>query len=551
MRKESFAALLSVWLAAAVPAAAQLSGQQVLTFRSELDGSQQPYAVYVPRSLDAGRRYPLIVVLHEVGANHQVALRRIFGLDPRTNAGPVRGSAALPGIDFIVVAPLARGRIGYEGIGEKDIYDAIEDVKRRLPIDEDRIYLTGAASGGGGALRLALARPDFWAAVAPACPMAREGLEELAANAINLPIHLFHGELDPLVPVTVARNWHAALLDAGAPVEYVEFPRVRHNAWDFAYRGGRVLEWFAQRKRDRYPERVHYTSSTYRHASAYWVRLDALTPGTPAAIDARFTSRNALQIQTRNLDGFTLELSDHPQFASRQPLSIAIDSARPVRIARPAATLSFQRDAKGWQAGRRVIPADGKRPRAEGPMREVIAERHIYVYGMADDPDDRELDRRIEVAREAAQWGPDGARVRFTPEILSDREVLEEDLRSANLILFGTRATNALIERFAARFPIELNVGAADYGLAFLVPDNGRYLMVSSGLPWWIGAEHLKLWNEPYVGPRYGALLSFGDYLLFRGSLENVIAQGRFDRHWKVPEDQAAKMVESGAVQVR
>ena len=107
--------------------------------------------------------------------------------------------------------------------------------------------------GGGGALWLALTRPDVWAAVAPVCPAAFPGSEELAPNALNLPIRLFHGELDPIVPVASLARLAAPPARPGVPAEYIEYPGVRHNAWDLAYRNGAIFDWFAQFRRNRCP----------------------------------------------------------------------------------------------------------------------------------------------------------------------------------------------------------------------------------------------------------------------------------------------------------
>jgi hypothetical protein len=44
---------------------------------------------------------------------------------------------------------------------------------------------------------------------------------------------------------------------------------------------------------------------------------------------------------------------------------------------------------------------------------------------------------------------------------------------------------------------------------------------------------------------------TFGDYLVFRGGLKNVLAEGRFDRDWKMPKDAAERLRSSGVVTVR
>src|SRR6266545_436053 len=179
--------------------------------------------------------------------------------------------------------------------------------------------------GGGGTLWLGLTRPDIWAAIAPVCPAPPSGTEDLAGNALNVPVHLFHGDADTTVPVKVSRDWHKRFLDLGVKAEYVEYPGVRHNSWDFAYKNGAIFDWFGQFKRNRYPERVRFSTRAYKYNSAYWLTLDALTPGTLATIDAKFTGKNQISIATSNLDGFTLNLAGHPQFSPAAALNVTIN----------------------------------------------------------------------------------------------------------------------------------------------------------------------------------------------------------------------------------
>jgi hypothetical protein len=45
-----------------------------------------------------------------------------------------------------------------------------------------------------------------------------------------------------------------------------------------------------------------------------------------------------------------------------------------------------------------------------------------------------------------------------------------------------------------------------------------------------------------------GALPGLPDYVLFKDSLTNVVAQGSFDNNWRLPAADAAKMKATGAV---
>jgi predicted peptidase len=302
MRKAIGCALLFVALAAL------LAQPVAVTYRSPVDNSEQPYALYLPKNLDRARKYPLVIGLHEEDSNHVMTLKHLFAVPPRFGETGLQAMATFPplkDVDYIVACPFARGTMGYQGIAEQDVYDVMAEVKRRYPVDDDRVYLTGPSMGGGGALWFALTRPDIWAAVAPVCAATIPGSEELAGNALDFPVRLFQGELDPLVPAESSRQWQRRLLEAGVTADYIEFPGVRHNAWDAAYRNGGIFEWFAKYKRDPNPAHVHFSTRQGRYNSAYWVRIDAFTPGALATIDAVRTG-GTVKVQTQNVDGFTL-----------------------------------------------------------------------------------------------------------------------------------------------------------------------------------------------------------------------------------------------------
>lgn len=527
-------------------------GPQVVSFFSNADDSEQPYGLYIPKNFDPSKPYPLVISLHGAYSNHRLNLRRVFGRGNRPGETDVEATRHFPSmrdVPYIVASPFARGTMGYQGLAEKDVYDVLADVKKRFSIDEDRIYLTGLSMGGGGALWLGLTRPDLWAAIAAVCPSTPPGTEELAPNALNLPVHLFQGSLDPVVPATVSRRWHKILMHLCANVEYVEYPGVKHNSWDYAYKDGAIFDWFAEHRRVRYPERVRFVTRYYEYSSAYWVRLDGLTPGQPAFIDAKFAAANRIVVETSNLDGFTLILVGHPMFKPSRPVEVEVDGA-PFRI-KPQPSLSFSKSEKGWLPEPYLIPAGDKQRGHEGPVRQAVSARHLYLYGTGGSPDEKEMERRREEAARAANWLGPHTRLLVSFRVMADSDVTEADLNGANLVLLGTKETNTLIARFADQLPVELNAGAADYGLVFVAPVGKNYVLVNSGLPWWTGADRATTPGPDYIRSPLRELLGFRDFILFRGSLDNVVAAGDFTRSWKVPPGPAAKMAATGAVRIR
>jgi len=317
-----------------------------------------------------------------------------------------------------------------------------------------------------------------------------------------------------------------------------------------AYADGRVFEWFSRFRRDPHPKRVRFSTDRYRYNQAYWVRLDLLTPGEPARIDAAFTDADRLTVTTSGVDAFTLLLSSHPSRRPGQPLEVDVDGGK---VTAPAGeTASFLRRDGVWSAEEYKAPASAKRPGLEGPMSEAFAGRHVYVFGTAGEPTPEELDIRRRVAEEAANWsvyrGPFWGRVMVFPRVAADSDVRPSDLEEANLVLFGTRETNSLIERFADRLPMHLDDGGTDLGLAYLFPVGDRYVLINSGLPWWKSAAASSVFRQ---GIAAAGLADPHDYRLYRRDAEEPLARGRFDRDWLLSPEDAERLLATGAVKIR
>ncbi len=522
-------------------------GPQVLTFFSEVDDTEQPYGLYIPPNYNPQKKYPLVVMLHGAGSNHRLALRRVFGKSNANGETDVEASRYFPkwkDVEYFVVSPFARGTMGYQGTTEKDVYDALADVKSRFNIDEDRIYLTGLSMGGGGTLWIGLTRPDIWAALAPVCPAPPGGTDDFLPNSFNLPMHFFHGDADKAVPVTVSREWVEKLKANGTQTEYNEYPGVEHNSWENAYEDGFIFNWFAQHKRNPFPEQVKFNTRYYRYNKAYWVEFDRLTPGTVSAIDARFTANNQLTISTQNLDAFTLNLGDHPRYKAGTQLQVVLNGKKINVVGSDIVSFTLK-DGK-WLNQRAEPLTNSKRVGAEGPLSAAFSDRHVYVYGTKGNPSPEEMKSRVDLATHAANWSQYRnaflGRVMVFPRIIADKDVRQSDVESANLILFGTPATNTLIEKYAPTLPMQLSDSAGGKGLLYVYPIGARYVVIQSGTPWWVTKETSRF-GTPLP---FQFLMNYKDFILYGSSSDNVLADGYFTGSWKLTDDQKKKLAENG-----
>lgn len=528
------------------------SGPQVLTFFSNADDTEQPYGLYIPKNYDPDKKYPLVMMLHGAGSNHRLELRRVFGKSNAEGETDVEASRYFPqweDVDYIVATPYARGTAGYQGIPEEDVYDVLNDVKKRFNVDENRTYLTGLSMGGGGTLWIGLTRPDIWAAIAPVCPAPPEGTMDLAVNALNFPVHFFHGDADPVVPVESSRKWVSNLQDIGVEVFYKEFTDVKHDSWVNAYDNEYIFEWFGPAVRNPFPDQVRFVSKLYKYNKAFWVRFDKMSYGMLSDIDAKFQGINSLIITTKNLEGLTLNLANHPKFKPGSEVQVKIDGTSLKTTS--DSSISFVRNNNLWTVGKTSNTGLSKKKGAEGPIYDAFSSRHLYVYGTLDNPSEEELKKRIEIATQAADWshyrGEFLGRVMFFPRVVADKEVRKSDIESSNLILFGTKETNSVIAQHAARLPLHLNASAKDYGLFYIFPVDQHYVAVSSGLPWWTGSADKGF---PFVPVAHRKLTEYKDLLLFKGSSENVLTNDYFTPLWQLSEEMKKNLSASQVITI-
>jgi hypothetical protein len=406
--------------------------------------------------------------------------------------------------------------------------------------------------GGGGTLWLGLTRPDIWAALAPVCPAPPITTEVYAANALNTPIHFFHGDADQAVNVNVSREWVKNLKALGSNVEYREYPGVQHDSWVNAYEDGYIFKWFDQFKRNPYPERVRLHTQRYAFNKSYWVTIDKLNSGSTAKLDVHFKENN-LSITAEGVEAFSLKLANHPSYNKAQPLYYTINGSKKVKL-QSSDNVSFVMEKSKWIPKDFAYSSEEKQPHKEGPIAAAFAERHVYVYGTKGSPSMDELNARRMVAEQAANWsqyrGAFLGRVMFFPRVVSDQEVSESDFKEAHLILFGSKETNAVIHRYQDKLPFQLTKTAEkDHGLFYVFPgEYNRYVAVSSGLPWWTGqaVSGFRFLPEPAL-----RLQGFKDFVLFRNTLENILSEGYFDQQWKLAPADKEKLQQGGVVDVR
>jgi pimeloyl-ACP methyl ester carboxylesterase len=240
----------------------------------DTDGSFQPFMRYLPQSAARGEPLPMIVYLHGYSPWLDIA-------QWCTPAESLLRFAEEEG--FLLLAPFARSNTDFQNIGELDVLQAIEQMKRRFAVDCERIVLAGFSMGGMGAWTIGAHHPEafagllvmagrgdyyFWHKVQRAdMPSYKRDLVDaefgysLRDRLKNTPVFILHGSADSLVAVAEARHMAQAVRNVRPDAIYVELPEEDHWIVETAFARADVRKWLRARRSRAAPKKLRYDKS--------------------------------------------------------------------------------------------------------------------------------------------------------------------------------------------------------------------------------------------------------------------------------------------------
>src|SRR5262249_39580925 len=135
-------------------------GPSARGYVSQIDGSVQPYGLYLPDSFSAAgpHRWRLDTWFHGRGEN----LSEVNFIDGVQRSG---GPFVRP--DTFVLQPYGRYCNANKLAGEVDLFEALDRIKSQYRIDENRIVVRGFSMGGAACWLFAAHYASDWAAAAP------------------------------------------------------------------------------------------------------------------------------------------------------------------------------------------------------------------------------------------------------------------------------------------------------------------------------------------------------------------------------------------------
>lgn len=215
------------------------TGQQSHSFQRNLSRTVSgKYLLFLPQ--DYGKeqkRYPLIMYLHGGSLRgDDVEKVRALGL-PQL----LEKDKSFP---FIVVSPLCPA--GEIWTDTDMLIGILDEVVAQYSVDPSRIYLTGHSMGGRGVWYLAYKHPERFAAIAPMS--GGPNITAWASKLKNVPVWVFHGAKDDLVPLSQSEEMVNAIKAVGGDVKFTALPDRDHYILDM-YENKQLYEWFLQHRK--------------------------------------------------------------------------------------------------------------------------------------------------------------------------------------------------------------------------------------------------------------------------------------------------------------
>jgi predicted peptidase len=194
------------------------------------------YLLFLPEDYGKKRQsWPLMVFLHGAGERGSV-------LNKVKVHGPPKIVKNRKDFPFIVVSPQCpEGDWWTEKV--EVLINLVDDISARYKVDKKRIYLTGLSMGGYGTWALASAYPERFAAIAPICG---GGSRIMSLRLKDIPIWVFHGAKDQVVPLEESEEMVNAIRKRGGDVKFTIYPDAGHDSWTESYNNQELYDWFLE-----------------------------------------------------------------------------------------------------------------------------------------------------------------------------------------------------------------------------------------------------------------------------------------------------------------
>ena len=187
--------------------------------------------------------FPLLLFLHGMGERgNNLEMLHVNGI-PKL----LRDGTDLPFITLMPQCP----EITFWTEESKSLKLLLDDIIETYNVDSSRIYITGLSMGGYGTYEMLTRYPDFFAAGMPICGGIGSMYARMNLPALkDIPLWIFHGEQDDVVPVAESREIYTYLKGIGHEhIHLTVYPDLNHDSWTRTYDNSEIYDFLLKYKK--------------------------------------------------------------------------------------------------------------------------------------------------------------------------------------------------------------------------------------------------------------------------------------------------------------
>lgn len=178
------------------------------------------FRIIAPAGASTSNKRPLIISLHG---------------DATIVSDAYKATACLaqPGLEALnayIVSPSSKGFLWFDAPNQNQIIALVDLMKAYLPIDENKIAVTGYSDGGNGSWFFAQFYPNLFSASIPMASSYNPINSSGVVQKIDIPMYVIHGSEDALFPVEITESYVNSSNAVGSNITFTVAQGLIHTA---------------------------------------------------------------------------------------------------------------------------------------------------------------------------------------------------------------------------------------------------------------------------------------------------------------------------------
>jgi predicted peptidase len=217
-----------------------------------------PYRILFPKNFKTADKYPVIIVLHgagERGNDNEAQLA--YGPELFLN-DTIR--AKYPAIVVYPQCPKdsywSNVKIDNNATGKRVFHfqeggeptramtallGLVNNILEKPFVNKKQVYIGGLSMGGMGTFEILRRKPNIFAAAFTIC--GGDNTNNAKKFAKKVPLWIFHGAKDSVVPFEHSQVMVDAIKEAGGDPKFTVYPNDDHNSWVHAFAEPQLMPW--------------------------------------------------------------------------------------------------------------------------------------------------------------------------------------------------------------------------------------------------------------------------------------------------------------------